>query len=95
MRQAVNLGLLVDSVDAKGMCVKEIRVGNNVSRLCPFKMKGGSTVKGKISRRYCSVPKRYLARSVQFLTCLMDGAGGRRQEENTTLSMRLSGCLRG
>lgn len=47
MRQAVNLGLLLDSVDAKGMCVKEIRVGNNVSRLCPFKMKGGSTVKGK------------------------------------------------
>lgn len=37
----------VDSLDAQGMCVKEIRVGNNISPLCPFKVKGGSTVKGK------------------------------------------------
>lgn len=40
-------GFLLDSLDAKGMCVKEIRVGNNISPLCPSEVEGGSTVKGK------------------------------------------------
>lgn len=40
-------GFLLDSLDARGMCVKEIRVGKNISPLCPLKVRDGSTVKGK------------------------------------------------